>query len=26
MKDCVAKGVIKDFRKLINHPKLKPDT
>lgn len=26
IKDCEVKGVIKDFRKLINHPKLKPDT
>jgi CRISPR/Cas system-associated endonuclease/helicase Cas3 len=26
IKDCEAKGVIKDFRKLINHPKLKPDS
>lgn len=26
MKDCQEKGVIKDLKKLINHPKLKPDT
>mgnify|MGYP003695024817 CR=1 FL=1 len=25
-KDCQEKGVIKDIKKLINHPKLKPDT
>ena len=26
LRDCQAKGVIKDIKKLINHPKLKSDT
>ena len=25
-KDCQEKGVVKDLKKLMNHPKLKPDT
>lgn len=26
LKDCQEKGVVKDVKKMINHPKLKPDT